>query len=246
MSSLGKTKSCRRGRVHGIILILIIFLPSCATHSHRAVNPEAAVIPSQLYEPPPVKRADGAIWPGDTNNNLLFVDAKAHNVGDIVTVVIDETATSSQKATTDVGKDATLDMNWTALFGTDRNLGINNFLGSADPFDPQATASLSRNTKGAGTTTREGSLSARISVVVIDVFPNGNFAIEGRRSITVNHEEQIVVLRGLIREVDIDFDNTISSQYVANASISYAGDGVVADEQRVGWLTRALTYVWPF
>jgi len=225
--------------------IVLCVLSSCAK-SHLAVNPEAAVIPSQIYEPPPPKRADGAIWPGDTANNLLFVDAKAHDVGDIVTVVIEETATSSQKATTDVGKDSTLDMNWTALFGLDRNLGVNNFLGSADPFDPRVTASLARSTRGSGTTTREGSLTAQISVVVIQVFPNGNFAIEGRRSITVNHEEQIVVLRGIIREVDIDFDNTISSRFIANASISYVGKGVVADEQRVGWLTRALTYVWPF
>lgn len=189
---------------------------------------------------------DGSIWPGDTKNNLLFVDAKANSVGDIVTVVIAETATSSQQATTDVGKNSSLDMDWTALFGLDRNLGVSNFLGSGDPFDPRAAASLSRNTQGSGTTTRGGSLNAQISVIVIQVLPNGNFAIEGRRSITVNHEEQIVVLRGIIRKVDIDFDNTISSRYIANASISYAGEGVVADEQRVGWLTRALTYVWPF
>lgn len=220
-------------------------LTSCAK-SHLAVNPEAAVIPSQLYKAPPPKREDGSIWPGDTNDNLLFVDAKAHDVGDIVTVIVDETATSSQKATTDVGKDSTLDMDWSALFGLDRNLGVNNFLGSADPFDPRVAAQMSRSTKGNGTTTREGTLSARISVVVTQVFGNGNFSIEGRRSITVNNEEQLVVLTGIIREVDIDFDNTISSRYIANAAISYDGEGVVADEQRVGWLTRALTYVWPF
>jgi len=220
-------------------------LSSCAK-PNLAVNPESAIVPAQLYEPPPVKKMEGSIWPGDTANNLLFVDAKANGIGDIVTVLIEETATSSQKATTDVGKDATLTMDWTALFGLDRNLGINNFLGSGDPFDPRVAASLARNTKGAGTTTREGKLSAKISAVVIQVFPNGNFAIEGRRSITVNNEEQIVVLRGIIRKMDIDFDNTISSRYIANASISYAGEGVVADEQRVGWLTRALTYVWPF
>ena len=220
-------------------------LSSCAK-PHLAVNPESAVIPAQLYKPPPPKRQEGSIWPGDTSDNLLFTDAKANGVGDIVTVVIDETATSSQGATTDVGKDASLDMNWTTLFGLDRNLGVSNFLGSADPFDPQVTASLNRSTQGSGTTTRKGTLNAQISVVVIQVFPNGNFAIEGRRSITVNHEEQIVVLRGIIRKIDINFDNTISSRFIANASISYAGEGVVADEQRVGWLTRALTYVWPF
>jgi flagellar L-ring protein precursor FlgH len=227
-------------------IIFMCALSSCAK-PHLAVNPEAAVIPSQLYQTPATPtREDGSIWPGDSNDNLLFVDAKAHDVGDIVTVIVDESATSSQKASTDVGKDATLDMDWSALFGLDRNLGIDNFLGSADPFDPRVSAQLSRNSKGEGTTTREGTLSARISVVVVQAFDNGNFAIEGRRSITVNNEEQLVVLRGIIREVDIDFDNTISSRYIANASISYAGEGVVADEQRVGWLTRALTYVWPF
>lgn len=230
----------------GITGIIVLCTLSACASSHLAVNPEAAVIPSQLYKPPQPQRAEGSIWPGDTNNNLLFIDAKAHDVGDIVTVVIDETATSSQKASTDVGKSSTLDMDWTALFGLDRNLGVNNFLGSADPFDPRVTATAARNSKGDGTTTREGKLSAKISVIVTQVFPNGNFAIEGTRSITVNHEEQIVVLRGIIRQVDIDFDNTISSRYIANASISYAGEGVVADEQRVGWLTRALTYVWPF
>jgi len=232
----------------GIALTGVIFafaLSSCAK-SQLAVNPESAVIPSQIYKPPPPQRAEGAIWPGDTSNNLLFSDAKARGVGDLVTVVIDETSTSSQKATTDVGKAATLNMDWSALFGLDRNLGVNNFLGSADPFDPRVAASLARNTKGEGTTTREGTLSAKVSVLVVKVFANGNFAIEGRRSITVNNEEQIVILRGIIRRVDIGFDNTISSRDIANASISYAGKGVVADEQRVGWLTRTLTYIWPF
>jgi len=232
----------------GAVFTGVIFafaLSSCAK-SQLAVNPESAIIPSQIYEPPPPQRAEGAIWPGDTSSNLLFVDTKARGLGDLVTVVIDETATSSQKATTDVGKDSSLDMDWSALFGLDRNLGVDNFLGSADPFDPRVAARLARNTKGAGTTTREGKLSAKISVIVTRVFGNGNFAVEGRRSITVNNEEQIVILRGIIRQVDINFDNTISSRFIANASISYAGEGVVADEQRVGWLTRTLTYIWPF
>ena len=83
-------------------IIAVGALSSCAK-PNLAVNPESAVIPAQLYEPPPVKKMDGSIWPGDTANNLLFVDAKANGVGDIVTVVITENATSSQQATTDVG-----------------------------------------------------------------------------------------------------------------------------------------------
>ncbi len=227
------------------IVLSTIASVGCAKNP-GAVDPQTATIPERLYEVPPPKRNEGAMWPGDTADNLFFVDAKARNVGDIVTVVVDESATSSQSATTDTSKDSDLEMDWQSLFGLDRSLGVQNFLGSADPFDPRVAASLSRSNQGSGTTTRAGSLSARVSAVVVDVLPNGILAIEGRRSVKVNHEEQIVVLRGIVREVDIDFDNTVSSRYIANASITYTGEGVVADEQRVGWLTRVLTFVWPF
>ncbi|MBT6295620.1 MAG: hypothetical protein HOJ14_03565, partial [Nitrospina sp.] len=69
---------------------------------------------------------------------------------------------------------------------------------------------------------------------------------KGSRSVTVNFEEQLMVITGMIRPSDIDFDNTIPSSLIANASITYTGDGVIAEEQRVGWLVRALSYVWPF
>jgi flagellar L-ring protein precursor FlgH len=226
-------------------MILAGALSSCAK-SHLAVNPEAAVIPDNLYSSPPVKRGDGALWPGDTQGNLLFVDTKAKNVGDIITVVINETATSTQSATTDTSKAAETDMSWESFLGLPSNLGIQNFLGSGAQFDPRVKAALSRSNKGAGNTSRKGDLTATVTAVVTHVYPNGNFAIEGKRSVTVNHEEQIMVLRGVIRPVDVDFDNSISSRLIANASISYSGEGVVADEQRVGWVSRALSYVWPF
>ncbi len=241
--------SKKKGRVRGCTVLILLWAAigavGCA-QKKGIVAAKEPMIPERLYELPPPQRADGAMWPGDTADNLFFIDAKARNVGDIVTVVVDESATSSQSATTDTSKDSDLEMDWQSLFGIDRSLGISNFLGSADPFDPRVAASLSRSNQGSGTTTRAGSLSARVSAMVVDKLPNGNLAIEGRRSVTVNHEEQIVVLRGIVREVDIDFDNTVSSRYIANASITYTGEGVVADEQRVGWLTRILTFVWPF
>ena len=55
-----------------------------------------------------------------------------------------------------------------------------------------------------------------------------------------------MVLTGTIRPSDVNYDNTINSSLIANAAISYSGEGVIADEQRVGWLMRALSYVWPF
>ena len=85
-----------------------------------------------------------------------------------------------------------------------------------------------------------------MAAIVTKVMPNSIFRIEGRRTVTVNEEDQIMVLEGLIRPVDIGFDNTISSRRIANAKITLTGEGVVSEENTVGWFTRFLTYIWPF
>jgi flagellar L-ring protein precursor FlgH len=85
-----------------------------------------------------------------------------------------------------------------------------------------------------------------VSATIKAINENGNFEIEGSRSVTINFEEQLMILTGIIRPSDINYDNTINSSLIAEASITYTGDGVIAEEQRVGWLMRALSYVWPF
>ena len=85
-----------------------------------------------------------------------------------------------------------------------------------------------------------------MSATIVAINQNGNFEIEGKRSVTINFEEQLMVLTGIIRPSDVNYDNTINSSLIADASITYSGDGVIAEEQRVGWLMRALSYVWPF
>ena len=228
------------------ILFLLFFLPACST-SHRAIDSTSTVIPKNLY----AKKTksvlqDGALWPGDTADNLLFEDSKGRLVGDIVTVTINETATSSQSATTNTSKNTTLNMQAPNVLGLPSSLGVQNFLGLGTQFDPTVSASVANQNQGNGTVTRNGSLTGTVSAIITEILPSGNFRIEGRRSVTVNHEEQIMVLRGIIRPQDINFDNTISSIWIADASISLTGEGVVADEQRKGWLAKALSKVWPF
>ena len=228
------------------ILFLLFFLPACST-SHRAVDSKSTVIPKHLY----AKKSkhvvqEGAMWPGDTADNLLFEDSKARKVGDIVTVVINETNTSSQSATTNTSKNTSIDMQTTTLLGLPTSLGVQNFLGLGNQFDPTVNASIANSNQGDGTVTRNGSLTGELSALITEILPSGNFRIEGRRSVTVNHEEQILVLRGIIRPQDINFDNTILSRWIADASISLTGEGVVADEQRKGWLAKFISKVWPF
>ncbi len=227
-------------------LFLVFFLSACST-SHRAVDSTSTVIPKHLYaKESKFEPKEGALWPGNTRGNFLFRDDKAVAVGDIITVTINETATSSQSATTNTSKATTMDMQAPNILGLPSNMGIQNFLGMGTQFDPTVGASINNSNQGNGIVTRNGTLTGTISAIITEILPTGNFRIEGRRSVTVNNEEQIMVLRGLIRPQDIGFDNIISSILIADASISLTGEGVVSDEQRKGWLARVLSKVWPF
>jgi len=227
-------------------LSLVFFLGACST-SHRAVDSNSTIIPKNLYTKPSNKKPEeGALWPGNTRGNFLFGDDKAAVVGDIITVTINENATSTQSATTNTAKDTSVNMTAPNILGLPTNMGIQNFLNMGTQFDPSVNATIANSMQGTGTVTRNGTLTATISAIITDILPSGNLRIEGRRSVTVNHEEQIMVLRGVVRPQDINFDNTIPSTLIADAAISYTGEGVVADEQRKGWLAKVFSKVWPF
>ena len=89
-------------------------------------------------------------------------------------------------------------------------------------------------------------MTGTMAAVIVEALPNEHFRIQGRRTVQFNNEEQQMVLTGVIRRVDITFSNTINSSQIADARIVLTGEGVVAEEQRVGWLSRILAYVWPF
>jgi flagellar L-ring protein FlgH len=83
-------------------------------------------------------------------------------------------------------------------------------------------------------------------VIVMEVLPNGDLRVEGRREVTVNSEKQLMTIAGIVRRVDVDTKNTVLSSAIADAKIEYAGLGVLDDVQRPGWLVRILDWVYPF
>jgi len=224
--------------ITAISLFLVFSLAACST-SHKAVDSRSTVIPKSLYVKPTQQK------PHLPPQNTTW-DDKAAKVGDIITVTINENATSTQSASTNTAKDTSINMQAPNVLGLPSSLGIQNFLNMGTQFDPSVNATIANSMQGTGTVTRNGTLTATISAIITDILPSGNLRIEGRRSVTVNNEEQIMVLRGIVRPQDINFDNTIPSTLIADAAISYTGEGVVADEQRKGWLARVLSKVWPF
>ena len=225
---------------------LAVSLMSCAGGPNLR-NPSEEVLTKPIYEDTEkYVPMQGSLWPGETSENLLFADAKAKQLGDIVTIRLEENFESINSATTDVGKESEIDLEVSTLLGLPNDRGMTNFLGMGNSYDPNVQAKSSRSTIGRGSTTRGGRMTGTIAVVIKEELPNGVFRIEGQRKVSVNNEDQTMVLSGLIRRVDIGSDNTISSNDIANAAIAYSGEGVISDEQNVGWLMRFFAWVWPF
>jgi len=168
-------------------------------------------------------------------------DFKARSKGDTVTVVISETASASKEATTGTSRESAVAAGIPNFMGLEK-AGINKWM----DLTKLVNASASSKFDGSGSTTRKENLNATITARVIDVLPNGNMLIEGRRNVLVNHEDQIIVLTGLVRPRDITPDNLINSSMIADARITYSGKGVISDRQQPGWLMGVVDKVWPF
>jgi flagellar L-ring protein precursor FlgH len=100
--------------------------------------------------------------------------------------------------------------------------------------------------KGEGKTDRKGSLKGKISAMVAEVLPSGVLRIEGEKIISVNSEQQVMVISGLVRPRDINSENEIDSSKIAQLRIDYYGEGTVGEAQNGGWLGRFMRKVWPF
>lgn len=239
------------------IVFLIIGLAGC-TGSRKNIQPaldQVHVKEEMLTQPETESTADneGSLWQVNSSLNGMFIDTKARNIGDIVTVEIDESAKASNKANTETGRTSSLEAGIEKMFGIEdwwQNQmlpKINNDIPRIDPFgNPSVKGSLKSKFAGDGATTRSGTLSAFITCRVVNVMPNGNLKIVGTREVMVNNENQLIILSGIIRPRDISDENVIKSTFISDAKIAYSGSGVVDDRQRPGWLANLLNNVWPF
>ena len=250
-----QTQNCLTTAV--LVVILIVGLAGCAGSRNRiepALHQMQAKEEMVLYPAPePSASNDGSLWQMRSSLNGMFIDTKARNVGDIVTVEIDESAKASNKANTETGRTSSLEAGIEKLFGvedwwTNEILpDVPNSLPKLTPFgNPSVQGSMKSKFAGDGATTRSGTLSAFITCRVVDVMSNGNLKIVGTREVMGNNENQLIILSGIIRPRDISDENVIMSTFISDAKIAYSGSGIVDDRQRPGWLANLLNNVWPF
>ncbi|MBI5418998.1 MAG: flagellar basal body L-ring protein FlgH, partial [Deltaproteobacteria bacterium] len=195
--------------------------------------------------PEPVPQAAPAAGPSlwDDRGGVLFADRRARKVNDVVTIVVDETAKASKAANTSLSRDTKADLGISAFFGLEKSIASRN---------PNLTpaglvkADGKNSFDGAGKTSREESLTTTVTAVVREILPNGNMVLEAKRSVSVNGENQVMVLHGIIRPEDVDGGNSVASSRVAQARIEYYGVGVVSEKQNPGWMAKILDHLWPF
>lgn len=204
-------------------------------------------MPSAVVTPPPQERADPATNPGSLFDpdgaTMLFADARARRVGDIVLIKVVETTLATNKASTTADKESTIDLQASAYLGKDK---LPLIPGATVGADSLVNAGSLSEFEGDGETKRESSISTTVAARVTRVLGGGLMEVVGARETRVNGETQIVLVQGVVRDRDIDADNTIRSTSMAEARIELYGEGILAEKQRPGWLARILDNVWPF
>lgn len=237
-------KNCKVVNVNGKIYlaglaVLCALAAGCSARTDLVKNRP----PLSLSSPAAVAPATGSIWPGENAGNTLFADNKARRVNDIVTILVSENSDGTSKAGTNTGRDTSTTAGIGALLGLEKSAQNSN-----ENLKPsiQMGGSASNSLKSQGDTNRTTKLSTTLTARVTKVLENGNLLIEGRRDLTLNGEDQQVVITGRIRPEDITTDNVIASQFIADASINYSGHGIITEKMHTGWLTRAMDVVWPF
>lgn len=213
-------------------LALLGTLSACSMMHSRPDKPEA-VTPRVL--PPPTPRTDGAIYQAG-QEMVLFADLKARRVGDVLTIVLNESTNASKSAVTKTTKTSGTTDTGPNIFGksiTTKGIPIlDTTLSGSNTFD------------GEGSSTQGNSLVGSLTVTVVEVQSNGNLVVQGDKTLRLNQGDEFIHIAGVVRPADIATNNTVTSDKVADAHISYSGKGVIDNSNRMGWLTRFFNSVF--
>lgn len=185
----------------------------------------------------------GSIWANRHEDmKTPYVDDVARHIGDILTVTISEDSKIDNKANRNLQKDTDRQAQFDGTL--DITTPNYNILPRIPSFNMDATSTNTLKSKA--DYKDERTYADSVTAVVMDVLPNGNLVVMGKRDRKIAGDIQQIEISGIVRPSDIAFDNTISSVKVANFRLVTLNKGVSAPYQKPGWLGRIMDVLWPW
>lgn len=211
-----------------LLTVAVFALAGCGTPTYLAQKDDAEFAPPTMEMGSAQPVSGGGLYQSNYNWSLMQ-DRRAYRVGDILTIKLEESTQSSKQARTNFGKKNSASLGVPEVFGS----SYDKLSGSLEG---------NRNFNGNSSSQQQNTLRGSITVAVHQVMPNGVLIIKGEKWLTLNQGDEYLRVTGMVRNEDIERDNTVSSQRIANARISYAGRGALSDANSAGWLTRLFNH----
>ena len=185
----------------------------------------------------PAKPATGAIYVGRQSDSW-FGKSKSFQVGDVITVLLNESSQASRTQNGTITRESKNDMIPKGLANWGKGVG-----GWMNGIKMDGS---SMSNKGTGAADQQATLTGSVAVSVVEVMPNGNLVLRGEKQLALTEGSEIIQVAGIIRPDDVAPNNTGQSRRLANAQIAYRGSGDLANATKAGWGTSALLKIWPF
>jgi flagellar L-ring protein precursor FlgH len=214
-----------------VLLASAALMSGCAAVDPVPVPPPrfAAVQPPEVNVP---RGPTGSIYNSVQSDNM-FGRGRNFQVGDVITVLLDERTQGSRSTSTNVSREAK------------NNIvppSVATRLGNIKGIPTGLNLNESSNTSA----DQAASLSGSLAVSVVEVLPNGNLVVRGEKQLSLSEGSEVIQVSGVIRPADVSPNNTVLSRRLAHSQIAYRGSGDLASASSPGWGTKLLNRMWPF
>lgn len=183
----------------------------------------------------------GSIWAKkDASAKNIYADDVARKIGDVLTIVINETSNMTNTSEREMSRTTSRNNQF------DGKIGVEHILTSIPAVNFGSGTTYSNTFESEADSKNKRAFLDNITVVVIDIMPNGNLVVNGTCKRNISDDIQEIEVSGIVRPSDISYSNTVDSKRVANFNIIAKYKGVAAPYNKPGWLARILDVLWPF
>ena len=227
------------GYARRLAVLALLALPGCAlTHHENLVPGQTTAQPAPASVPVANGSIFQAVQPMNYGYQPLFEDRRPRNVGDILTITLQENVSASKSSSANANRQGS-----TTLGVATAPTALNGLIGNGKA---DLDASGGNDFAGKGGATAQNTFTGTITVTVEQVLSNGNLKVVGEKQIAINQGTEFIRFSGVVNPRTINGSNAVVSTQVADARIEYVGKGYINEAQEMGWLQRFFLNISPF